>query len=46
MVFAAEELAEGKVTLKPLRSDEQQMTLSREDLNTFLHQLETLAFEN
>jgi hypothetical protein len=33
------------VTLKPLRSDDEQMTLSREELDTFLGQLEQLANE-
>ena len=45
MIFGDEELASGKVTLKPLRSDDGQMTLSREELDTFLGQLEQLANE-
>jgi histidyl-tRNA synthetase len=45
MIFGDEELASGKVTLKPLRSDDEQMTLSREELDTFLGQLEQLANE-
>ena len=45
MIFGDEELTSGKVTLKPLRSDENQMTLSREELDRFLSQLEQLANE-
>ena len=43
MVFGAEEMVSGKMTLKPLRVDEEQMTLSREELDTFLRQLEQLT---
>ena len=45
MVFGAEEMVSGKVTLKPLRANEEQMTLSREELDTFLGQLEQLTNE-
>ena len=45
MVFGAEEMVSGKVTLKPLRANEEQMTLSREDLDVFLGQLEQLTSE-
>ncbi len=45
MVFGEEEMVSGKVTLKPLRANEQQMTLSREELDTFLGQLERLTNE-
>jgi histidyl-tRNA synthetase len=43
MVFGEEEVAQGTVTLKPLRSRDEQMTLDREGLNKFLAQLESLA---
>lgn len=45
MVFGDEEMVSGKVTLKPLRANEEQMTLSREELDTFLSQLEQLTNE-
>ena len=45
MVFGAEEMVSGKVTLKPLRANEEQMTLSREELDVFLGQLEQLTNE-
>ena len=45
MVFGAEEMVSGKVTLKPLRANEEQMTLSREQLDVFLGQLEQLTNE-
>ena len=45
MVFGAEEMVSGKVTLKPLRANEAQMTLSREELDVFLGQLEQLTNE-
>ena len=45
MVFGVEEMVSGKVTLKPLRANEEQMTLSREDLDVFLGQLEQLTSE-
>ena len=43
MVFGAEEIAQGTVTLKPLRSQDEQMTLDQEELNQFLAQLEARA---
>lgn len=43
MVFGSEEIAQGTVTLKPLRSQDEQMTLDREGLNQFLAQLEARA---
>ena len=45
MVFGTEETVSGKVTLKPLRANKEQMTLSREELDTFLGQLEQLTSE-
>lgn len=45
MVFGDDEMVSGKVTLKPLRANEEQMTLSREELDTFLSQLEQLTNE-
>jgi histidyl-tRNA synthetase len=43
MVFGEEEVAQSTVTLKPLRSRDEQMTLDREGLNKFLAQLEAWA---
>ena len=43
MVFGSEEVEQGTVTLKPLRSQDEQMTLDREGLNQFLAQLEARA---
>ena len=43
MVFGAEEMAQGTVTLKPLRSQVEQMTLDQTGLNQFLAQLQARA---
>jgi len=43
VVFGAEEIAHGTVTLKPLRSKDEQMTLDRDGLDQFLAQLEARA---
>ena len=43
MVYGPDELAQGTVTLKPLRTNEEQTSLGRGALNDFLHRLERLA---
>jgi histidyl-tRNA synthetase len=43
MVYGPDELAQGTVTVKPLRTNEEQTSLDRGSLNNFLHRLERLA---
>lgn len=43
MVYGPDELAQGTVTVKPLRTNEEQTSLDRGALNDFLHRLERLA---
>ena len=43
MVYGPDELAQGTVTVKPLRTNEEQTSLDRGALNEFLHRLERLA---
>jgi histidyl-tRNA synthetase len=43
MVYGPDELAQGTVTVKPLRTNEEQTSLDRGALNDFLNRLERLA---